>query len=114
MDVEITPRGASISGNPVGGALDGPSPDGKIAVETSVRQDYFTGDLRKPRADLAHVLTLAAQVEQIRGNYVPRCRKSILGRLRVARVAGVGGNSFSGSIPEATLGRNFGDDRPPR
>lgn len=65
LDVEITHRGASISGNPVGGALDGLSPDGKIAVETSVRQDYFTGDPRKPRVDLAHVLTLAPQVEQI-------------------------------------------------
>jgi tetratricopeptide (TPR) repeat protein len=65
LDTEIHHRGASISGNPVGGALDGLSPDGKIAVETSVRQTYFSGDLRKPRDDLAHVLSLAPQVEQI-------------------------------------------------
>ena len=64
-DVTLVQRGSSISGNPVGGALDATSADGRIAVEASVRKDYFVRRMTKPKSDLGHVLELTPQVRCI-------------------------------------------------
>jgi len=63
LGVSLVQRGSSIGGSPVGGALDATSADGRIAVEASIRKDYFVGDMKKPGGDLKHMLALAPLVE---------------------------------------------------
>jgi len=65
LGVSLVQRGSSIGGSPVGGALDATSADGRIAVEASIRKDYFVGKMTKPRGDLGHVIELAPLVENV-------------------------------------------------
>lgn len=65
LGVSLVHRGSSIGASPIGGALDATSPDGRIAVEASIRRDYFVGNMTKPRGDLEHVLQLAPLVEDV-------------------------------------------------
>jgi len=102
LDTEIRHRGASISGNPVGGVLDGVSPDGKIAVETSVRQDYFSRCLRKPRGDLAHVISLAPHCEKI---YLLASRRAPTGAIEQLVEEVSQGNAMAGRSLQVLDGR---------
>lgn len=64
-DVRLVPRGSSVGGSPVGGALDAVSEDGRIVVEASIKKKYFSGAMIKPWGDLEHTLTLAPRAEDI-------------------------------------------------
>lgn len=64
-DVGLVPRGLSVGGSPVGGALDAVSEDGRIVVEASIMKGYFSGVMNKPWSDLDHTLELAPLAEDI-------------------------------------------------
>lgn len=64
-DIRLVQRGSSVSGSPVGGALDAVSEDGRIVVEASIVKGYFSGAMRKPWSDLDHTLALAPLAEDI-------------------------------------------------
>ncbi|MBZ9727947.1 hypothetical protein LB554_28800 [Mesorhizobium sp. CO1-1-11] len=93
--VDIVQRGSSVSGNPVGGTLDGLSPDGRVAVETSVQQDYFGGDLKKPTNDLEHVLSLSPDVREI---YLLSSKRAPTGKIEEFAATSVKKPGMSGKI----------------
>lgn len=64
-NIKLVQRGSSVSGSPVGGALDAVSEDGLIVVEASIQKGYFSGSMKKPLSDLTHSLTLAPLAEHI-------------------------------------------------
>ena len=106
LDTEIRHRGASISGNSVGGVLDGLSPDGKIAVETSVRQNYFSGSLRKPHEDLAHVINLAPHSEKI---YLLASRRAPTGAIERFVEEASQGKALAGRSLQVLDGRSIAE-----
>lgn len=77
-DVTLVPRGSSVGGSPVGGALDAVSEDGYIAVEASISKEYFSGGMRKPWNDLDHTLKLAPHVRDI---YLMSSQRAETGRI---------------------------------
>lgn len=64
-DIQLVHRGLSVNSSPVGGVLDAVTSDGRVVVEASINQSYFSGRMKKPREDLAHVYRLAPHAEDI-------------------------------------------------
>lgn len=64
-DITLVQRGSSVTGSPVGGALDAVSEDSRAVVEASIVKGYFSGQMAKPWGDLEHALDLAPRAQDV-------------------------------------------------
>ncbi|MFJ4386187.1 hypothetical protein ACIP02_17845 [Pseudomonas sp. NPDC089408] len=65
LKVPVGSQGINLRGFPVGGVVDGVSPDGLYAAEYSALQKYFDSSMGKARSDLRHVLAKAPYATEI-------------------------------------------------
>jgi tetratricopeptide (TPR) repeat protein len=69
-------RGTTTEGAPRGYTIDTSGSGAKLVAEMSSKEDYFSGDLDKPRGDLQHIFALHPDVKRI---WLLCCREAYAG-----------------------------------